>query len=175
MEIDVRNAVEMLGRGSGKALDIGTGSGRMAAALSQYGYQVVSIEYNVEALKRAEQNLRQNGDLENVLLIHGDAHNLPFLDETFDVVATYNAMHHMTDYKKVLDEMVRVCKKGGSILISELNEYGKEIVAERHRERGGHHEAKISIEDIEEYLKNTYGLTGEIKNSEKADIFLCKK
>jgi ubiquinone/menaquinone biosynthesis C-methylase UbiE len=119
--------------------------------------------------------LKESAALENILLLHGDAHNLPFLDETFDVVATYNAMHHMRDYKKVLDEMVRVCKKGGSILISELNEYGKKVVAERHKERGSHHEANISIEDIAKYLEVEYALIGEIKQGERTDIFISKK
>jgi len=90
-------------------------------------------------------------------------------------VATYNAMHHMRNYKKVLDEMVRVCKKGGSILISELNEYGRKVVAERHKERGSYHEANISIEDIAKYLEVEYALIGEIKKAERTDIFISKK
>ncbi|SHF09538.1 Methyltransferase domain-containing protein [Thermoanaerobacter uzonensis DSM 18761] len=175
MERDVKEAVEMLGRGSGKALDIGTGRGRMAAALAEYGYQVVSIDESKDALKRAEDLLKESVTLENILLLQGDAHNLPFLDETFEVVATYNAMHHMRDYKKVLDEMVRVCKKGGSILISELNEYGRKVVAERHKKRGSHHEANISIEDIAKYLEVEYALIGEIKQGESTDIFISKK
>lgn len=175
MEIDVKNAIEMLGHGKGKALDVGTGSARMAAALSQYGYNVISIEYDIEVLKKAEQNLKENKNIDNIILIQGDAHRLPFLDETFDVVASYNAMHHMKDYKKALDEIVRVCRNKGFILITELNEKGKEIVAARHLERGGHHEAKISIEDITKHLNEKYGLHGQIKHSEHADIFLCKK
>lgn len=175
MEIDIKNAIEMLGHGNGKALDVGTGSARMAAALSQYGYNVVSIEYDIEILKKAEENLKQTDSINNIVLIQGDAHMLPFLNETFDVVATYNAMHHMKDYRIALDEMVRVCRNNGSILITELNEKGKEIVAARHREKGRHHEAKISIEDIKEYLNGKYRLIGQIKHSEYADIFLCKK
>ncbi|HHW58259.1 MAG TPA: class I SAM-dependent methyltransferase [Clostridia bacterium] len=175
MERDIKEALEILGRGEGKALDIGTGRGRLATALAEYGYQVVSIDENKEALIRTRGLLEEEGILNDILLIHGDAHNLPFLDETFEVVATYNAMHHMRDYKKVLDEMVRVCKKGGSILISELNEYGKKVVAERHKERGSHHEANISIEDIAKYLKVEYALIGEIKQRERTDIFISKK
>jgi ubiquinone/menaquinone biosynthesis C-methylase UbiE len=105
----------------------------------------------------------------------GDGHSLPFLEETFDVVAIYNALHHMRDYKRVLDEMVRVCKKGGKILISELNEYGKKVVEESHRRRGSHHEANISITDIAFYLEKEHGIVGEIKPSEKTDIFMASK
>ncbi|MDI6603618.1 MAG: class I SAM-dependent methyltransferase [Thermoanaerobacteraceae bacterium] len=175
MENEAKIAVEMLKHGKGKVLDVGTGAARMAAALSKYGYNVVSIEYDIDILKKAEENLKKEGNIDNIVLIHGDAHELPFLDETFGVVVTYNAMHHMKDYKRVLDEMVRVCSKDGFILVTELNEKGKEFVDRKHHERGENHEAKLNINDITEYLEGKFALTGEIKHSKYTDIFLCKK
>lgn len=173
MERDIQDALEILGRGKGFALDIGTGRGRMASGLAEYGYDVVSLDESLEALKRAREFIRESGVEEKVLLMVGDGHSLPFLDETFDVVATYNALHHMRDYKRVLDEMVRVCKKGGKIVISELNEYGKKVVEESHRKRGSHHEANISIVDVSSYLEKEYRIVGEIKPSERTDIYIA--
>lgn len=173
MEKDVQDAMEMLGIGSGLALDIGTGRGRMALGLAEYGYYVISLDENQEALKKARDFIRENGLEERVLFVVGDGHSLPFLDETFDVVATYNALHHMRDYKKVLDEMVRVCRKGGRIVISELNEYGKKLVEESHKRRGSHHEAKVSILDVASYLEKEHRIIGEIKPSERTDIYIA--
>ncbi|MGB9678938.1 MAG: class I SAM-dependent methyltransferase [Thermoanaerobacteraceae bacterium] len=174
MEKDVKDALDLLGKGNGKALDIGTGSGRLASGLCEYGYTVISIDENENALKRSEQNIINEGQCSNILLMKGDAHNLPFLDKTFDVVATYNAMHHMRDYKKVIDEMFRVLKSGGKILISELNERGRADVEQRHRERGQHHEAKIDINDIKSYIEEVYNCNLNIMESERTNIILCK-
>ncbi|SHF48391.1 Methyltransferase domain-containing protein [Caldanaerobius fijiensis DSM 17918] len=106
----------------------------MAEALALYGYKVVSIEYDRSVLERTRQRLREAG-IDNILFVNGDAHKMPFLDNTFDAVVTYNAMHHMNDYKKVLDEMMRVCKNEGKLLITELNQRGKERVAKMHLQK----------------------------------------
>jgi len=174
MEKDIKDALELLGKGEGKALDIGTGSGRLASGLCEYGYTVISIDENENALKSADHNIINDGKCNNILLMKGDAHNLPFLDKTFDVVATYNAMHHMRDYKKVIDEMFRVLKSGGKILISELNEKGRDEVEKRHRERGQHHEAKIDINDIKSYIVEAYNCKLDMMESERTNIILCK-
>ncbi|MDI6603985.1 MAG: hypothetical protein QME35_02425 [Thermoanaerobacteraceae bacterium] len=43
MEKDIKDALELLGKGEGKALDIGTGSGRLASSLCEYGYTVIFL------------------------------------------------------------------------------------------------------------------------------------
>ncbi|WP_275266282.1 class I SAM-dependent methyltransferase [Calorimonas adulescens] len=74
------------------------------------------------------------------------------LDETFDMVTCYNAVHHFDDYVKALNEMERVLKKGGVIVVTELNEDGKEVVAEAHRHRGEEHHDEMNIDRIKDAL-----------------------
>ena len=58
----------------------------------------------------------------------GDALNLPFPDDSFDVVIISEVMEHIPDDKGVLAEMVRVLKPGGRIAIT-VPRYGPEKVA----------------------------------------------
>ncbi|WKV10394.1 class I SAM-dependent methyltransferase [Thermoanaerobacterium sp. CMT5567-10] len=174
IESDLKRALDLLGEGYDFALDVGTGRARMAYALARYGYNVVSLEYNIDTLKKAKEMISNEDVGDKILFVHGDAHEMPFIDESFEVVTSYNAMHHMDDYKAAIDEMMRVLKRDGKILITELNDLGKEKVAESHRQRGSHHEAKIDIYDVVNYIKDKYNINGEISKGEFIDIFYGK-
>ncbi|WP_349292587.1 class I SAM-dependent methyltransferase [Thermoanaerobacterium butyriciformans] len=171
IESDLKRALDLLGEGHVFALDVGTGRARMAYALARYGYDVVSLEYNIDTLKKAKEIISNEDVGDKILFVHGDAHKMPFIDESFEVVTSYNAMHHMSDYRIAIDEMMRVLKSGGKILITELNDLGKERVAEAHRQRGSLHEAKIDIYDVVNYIKDKYNINGEISKGELIDIF----
>jgi ubiquinone/menaquinone biosynthesis C-methylase UbiE len=49
-----------------------------------------------------------------------DAHQLPFGSETFAAVAVIEALHHFADYNRVLEEIFRVLKRGGTLLAERL-------------------------------------------------------
>jgi len=97
-------------------LDIGCGPGTITldfAPLVAPG-KVVGIE-NVEPpllVARTEASARE--DKTTVFQI-GDALNLPFEDESFDVVHAHQVLQHLTDPVAALREMIRVCKPGGWI------------------------------------------------------------
>ena len=46
--------------------------------------------------------------------------DLPFADRTFDAVVTRFSFHHLEDPKKALDEMVRVCRPGGRVVVCDV-------------------------------------------------------
>lgn len=74
--------------------------------------------------------------------MEGDALNLPFPDESFDVVIISEVMEHIPDDKGVLAEMVRVLRPGGRIAIT-VPRYGPEKVCwtlsdAYHEVEGGH-------------------------------------
>lgn len=63
IEDDLKLAIDKLGKGDELALDVGTGRARMAYALAKYGYDVVSIEYDINILKKARESTNLvNGD-----------------------------------------------------------------------------------------------------------------
>jgi ubiquinone/menaquinone biosynthesis C-methylase UbiE len=47
-----------------------------------------------------------------------DAENIPFEDESFEVTLINGSLHHLPDYNRGVEEMTRVTKKGGSVIIS---------------------------------------------------------
>jgi SAM-dependent methyltransferase len=50
---------------------------------------------------------------------HGDAQNVPFADQSFDLVYARYLLLHLPDPTQVLKEMIRVCKSGGIVAVQE--------------------------------------------------------
>lgn len=91
----------------GSLLDVGCGSGWSSYLLSKLGYQVVGIDLNAEAFECPTTP--------NLNLLAGSAMNLPFENESFEIVATNQAIEHIPDPQKAITEMIRVLKPGGTL------------------------------------------------------------
>src|SRR5262249_7615120 len=55
--------------------------------------------------------------------VEGDVLNLPFEDGSFDVVVSWGVLHHTSDPRRGLREMVRVCRSGGFVGLFLYNKY----------------------------------------------------
>jgi ubiquinone/menaquinone biosynthesis C-methylase UbiE len=100
---------------SGKALDLGTGTGKWALYLAEKGHEVVAVDLAKEMLKVASMKA-DIADLK-IAFIHSNAENLPFENESFDIVlAMGDLLSYARDPIKVLNESHRVLKIGGSLL-----------------------------------------------------------
>jgi len=75
--------------------------------------------------KNSPQMLLDNAKIEHVSdrveIVTADAENLPFAENSFDMVMTSLMMHHVHDTNKALTEMFRVLKPGGSLIIADVN------------------------------------------------------
>lgn len=94
-----------------KILDVACGTGRffyLYAPMEIYG-----IDISSDMLEKAK--VRKSVNIKKVLV--ADAEKIPFKDNIFDVVNTSQFIMHTPYYNKVIKEMVRVTKKGGSIII----------------------------------------------------------
>lgn len=60
---------------------------------------------------------------------YGDAHALPFSDNSFDVVCAFGVMHHLADPRKAVFEMLRVARR--AVFISDHNDYGRGSIMTR--------------------------------------------
>ena len=58
--------------------------------------------------------------LSNMVFVKGYAEELPFLDNSFDIVFSRLAFHHFTDVTAVFSEMVRVLKPGGKLVMIDM-------------------------------------------------------
>jgi len=100
------------------ALDIATGAGHAAFAIAPHVASVIATDLTPEMLEQAEK-LRIRREINNTQFREADVHALPFPDGDFDLVICRLAAHHFSNIKLALDEMKRVLKAGGRLVIND--------------------------------------------------------
>ena len=79
-----------------KILEIGAGTGRYSIALAKMGYDVTAVELVENNLKVLRENAK---GLENLKSYQGDALNLQFENNSFDLVLCFGPMYHLFNKK----------------------------------------------------------------------------
>ncbi len=102
-----------------RVLDVATGPGYVAAAFAEAGCEVVGLDLTPAPLALAEQ-MRAARGLTTLRFQQGDAEDLPFAEQTFDLVVSRYALHHCEDPQRVLTEMARVSQVQGTVVIQDL-------------------------------------------------------
>jgi ubiquinone/menaquinone biosynthesis C-methylase UbiE len=103
-----------------KVLDVSCGRGTQSIYYAkEFGASVTGVDISEEMVQTAALNARRAEIKGKVQFRIGDSQNLPFEDNRFDVVVNECAVGIPDDSQKVLNEMVRVAKSGGKILIHE--------------------------------------------------------
>lgn len=101
-------------RAEGKTLEVAVGTG-LNLALYPPGVELVGLDLSEEMLERAR---RRAEDLSrDVTLRTGDAHALPFDDETFDTAVCTYSLCNIPDPRLALREMKRVLRPGGKLIL----------------------------------------------------------
>lgn len=100
-------------------LDVAAGTGHAARALASRVRAVVAIDLTQEMLQAGRVAAQQAG-IANVIFQHGDALALPFLDESFDVVISRFATHHIERPGMQLAEMARCLRPGGRLALADV-------------------------------------------------------
>ncbi|WP_297515254.1 methyltransferase domain-containing protein [Thermococcus sp.] len=103
----------MLRTKSGRALDLGCGTGNYTLELKMRGFDVIGLDASEGMLRIA----RSKG----LNCVKGDAYSLPFPDESFDLVLSVTMFEFIHEPEKVLREIHRVLKPGGEVLIGTMN------------------------------------------------------
>jgi ubiquinone/menaquinone biosynthesis C-methylase UbiE len=102
-----------------EVLDVACGPGIVACAFARKCRRVTGIDLTPAMLDRAREVAREQG-VANVDWRCGDVQRLPFADASFSVVVSRFAFHHFQTPRTVLDEMRRVCRPGGRIVVVDL-------------------------------------------------------
>ncbi|MGO9386936.1 MAG: class I SAM-dependent methyltransferase [Methanobacterium sp.] len=98
-------------------LDVGCGTGNLLLLISsKYEASFAGVDISPDMLEIARDKLGEKADL-----IVGDSENLPFDDESFDVVTCTDSFHHYPHPGNVLLEFKRVLKREGHIIIADLS------------------------------------------------------
>ena len=107
-----------------KALDVCCGTADWTIALAESAGkdgEVVGLDFSKNMLKIGEEKL-QARNLDQATLIHGNAMELPFEDNSFDYVTIGFGLRNVPDYNQVLREMYRVLKPGGMAVCLETSQ-----------------------------------------------------
>ncbi len=108
-----RNALAaFVGEGTGRALEVGCGEGRVSRELKALGYQVTATDIVADLVEAAEQ-----ANSAHAYAI-ANARDLPFEDESFDLVMAYNVLMDVDDLSGTLQEIRRVLHPEGRLVIS---------------------------------------------------------
>jgi ubiquinone/menaquinone biosynthesis C-methylase UbiE len=122
---------EVAPRPTDRVLEVATGPGHVALGFAPLCREVVGIDLTEAPLKIAERMRTERG-IANARFQLADADRVPFGDAEFDIVVCRFAVHHFDQPARVIGEMARVCRAGGSIAIEDL-------VASEHPERADYY------------------------------------
>lgn len=101
-------------------LDVGCGPGSITVDLAKHveDGHVTGIENVPDPLDGARGFAKAKG-ISNVDFRVGDIHDIPFPDDSFDVVHAHQVLQHIAEPVRALQEMRRVVKKGGIVAVRE--------------------------------------------------------
>lgn len=100
-------------------LEVAAGTCACGRAFAPFVQTVVCLDATVPMLEVGKQAARE-GHIENMIFVKGYAEELPFLDDSFDIVFSRLAFHHFIDTKAVFAEMARVLKPGGKLVMIDM-------------------------------------------------------
>lgn len=105
--------------GQGNILDVACGPGVVTAAIAPGAASVTAFDATEQMLEKARARCAKAG-LRNVQFRRGDAENLPFEEAQFDGVVTRLAVHHFANPQRAFDEMFRVLRPNGTVVIVDV-------------------------------------------------------
>jgi demethylmenaquinone methyltransferase / 2-methoxy-6-polyprenyl-1,4-benzoquinol methylase len=120
-----RRVVQLANVQSGnRALDLCCGTGDIALALAKNGAETTGLDFSEKMLEVAEARRQKIPDstleIRNLKFIQGDAQQLPFPENSFDIVTVGYGLRNLASWEKGLEEMLRVAKPGGRIIVLEF-------------------------------------------------------
>lgn len=94
-------------------LDIGCGSGRWSVFLSSK----ISNVYAIDPSKAIYSAASLTKNIPNIKLLKASVENIPYNDNSFDLVVSLGVLHHIPDTQRALNSIVEKIKNGGQCLI----------------------------------------------------------
>jgi demethylmenaquinone methyltransferase/2-methoxy-6-polyprenyl-1,4-benzoquinol methylase len=110
-----------------RALDLCCGTGDISFALAKIGAETIGLDFSEKMLEVAKaksqkseagsRNKNPQSVIRNPQFIQGDAQQIPFPDNSFDIVTVGYGLRNLASWEKGLDEMVRVAKPGARLVV----------------------------------------------------------
>lgn len=154
-------------------LDVGCGCGSSTAKLSPFCGKITAIDFSLELIDRCKRENQRP----NITYLCMDGRNIQYPDGSFDMVVEQYSLHHVLEWGKVLDEMIRVSSK--HILVEEPMDDPRseekrnsirvqQLYLEVQKEVGFSHYRYLPLDSLIQYFKRQkITIETEITNSDK--------
>ena len=141
----------------GDVLDVASGDGVLSELLAPRSRTVTSIDMSEQVVAAARKRLKA---FPNARVEHGDMHELPFADGSFDAVLLMHALTYTERPETVVAELGRVLRTGGQLLLTTLSRHAHRsavdpydhanlgftpVQLKRYAERGGLRVASVDV------------------------------
>ena len=129
-------------------LDLGCGNGRHALLLAKKNTFTTCLDISRKQLSMAKTNLK---DIDQVNFVQADLCNLPFNDNSYDVIISTAVIHHLSTPNlrtKSIDEMIRILKPDGLAMITVWSKEHKRFQKNENGEIRGVEVVGPSKEDV---------------------------
>lgn len=110
--------------GAAPILDVCTGTGDLALAYQRKAgpqVRVVAADFCREMLEIGEEKKRRKRLEHEITFVEADTEQLPFPDDYFQIVSVAFGLRNVSDTDRGLEEMTRVCRPGGRVVILEFS------------------------------------------------------
>jgi len=134
---------------TGKAADLGCGNGELLKLLALKGISVIGIDRSPVMLKEAGKKLKGlSGELYDLRL--GEIEHLPMREGETDFAVLSMVLHYVDRPAMAIEECGRVVKKGGSLIIADINAHSNESLRGEYGHRWLGFDENIMLSWIEE-------------------------
>jgi ubiquinone/menaquinone biosynthesis C-methylase UbiE len=140
-------AFSVAGVKAGKiAADIGAGTGFITEGLIQKGLRVIAMDQSEAMLE--EMKKRFSG-VEGIEYLPGESEKLPIPDESVDYAFANMYLHHVESPLKSIEEMLRILRPGGKLVITDMDKHTFEFLKKEHHDRW----MGFDREDVEQWFE----------------------
>jgi ubiquinone/menaquinone biosynthesis C-methylase UbiE len=142
-------------------LDAGCGTGVFTLDLLHVGCHIIGIDLSMPMLARAKQKARGYP----FRIVRADLLSLPFSENSFDKVISVTALEFIEDGRGAIDELFRVTKRGGSLVVATLNSLSPWALQRKAEARQKHTIFERAIFRSPEELLSLTPIHGEIRTA----------
>ena len=133
-----------------KILDAGSGPGLYALHLAKKGHSVIGVDIDTEKVKLSTGIAQRTGNTAEFIV--GDLCALPFSDHSFEIIVCSDVIEHIPSDKKALQEMARVLKPEGKLILTST---GNNLFTKKLQRTFEHCRPGYEREDFEKLIEGT--------------------
>jgi ArsR family transcriptional regulator len=144
-------------------VDIGTGTGRILALLSERVERSIGLDTNTEMLTLARTYLERE-NIKNAHVRKGDMYGMPLEDASADLATLHLVLHYSLEPAAVIAEAARVLRKNGRLIIVDFASHFEEQLRTEHQHQRlgfGDKEVIQAMEDVGLHPRPTETLAGD--------------